>query len=455
VKAGLRTTMEAIGSSKSQLPPFIGPAIISSMSLRPARSCNLRAWLSLLLMVLSVRVAAAPVRRGTLDAADLSCSGYPETVCGKGTFGECFGLARSSVRPGVWSFRPADGASGSASAIQKTRLLAPWAEGRVHVDFAVKPLWVHSGAWSSEGSLLLADVLRGGLLHYSSTGSLLGTMASGPSPYPGSLSGIRPWGDGFLIREGGGRFLLLDSRYRVVRQWNLLAGKKGKRGEIRSIFQWSPLGQNILAFGDLLRNDGTWVSAWLRIPMAAPESFEILKTERPTDPSRRLYLLGNPYVASTGSTGYFFSAADFSVYEVQADGSRLRKIDLLERTPVPQGIYAWGEHVFLLLRSPVIGENGSHWSLAQMNPRVGSLTGGVLLPTHAKHLTVVPGPQFWALLEKGVLLGPGQQDVLSMTLVPPAWIERQNSPAPKRPFVNRLLWALHNPLPGSFAKVPN
>jgi hypothetical protein len=262
-----------------------------------------------------------------------------------------------------------------------------------------------------------------------------------------SPSALHSLGDKLIVRDGEGRFLLLDHQQRVIREWMPL-GKRGSQGEIRAIFQWTPLGEAILAFGDLLRPDGTWGSALFRIPLAAPQDFEILKTLSPTDLSRRLYLLGNPYIATLGSKGYFFSAADFTLYEVAAHERSLKRISLLQRHPaasflpapngsqglvaqyaalekrsLPEGIYARGGNLFVLFRRPGLGSGASQWFLARVDLRQGSLEGGVLLPTSARHLTLVPGIYSWALVEKDIVLGPGHQDIPSMILVPSAWAE--------------------------------
>jgi len=260
-----------------------------------------------------------------------------------------------------------------------------------------------------------------------------------------------------MVRDGGGRFLLLDHQQRMVREW-LPLGKKGRQGEVRAIFQWASLGESILAFGDLLRPDGTWESALFRIPMAAPQDFEILKTLSPTDLSRRLYLLGNPYIATLGSKGYFFSAADSTLYEVAAHERGLKRVYLpwghhsasflpvptgsqtlvaqyaaLEKSSLPEGIYARGGNLFDLFRHPGIETAASRWFLVRVDLRQGSLGGGVLLPTSARHLAVVPGPDSWALIEKDIVLGPGHQDIPSMTLVPSSWAEGARPGSAKQP----------------------
>jgi hypothetical protein len=419
------------------------------------RMLFLQRWgVGILLILLGLALAFVPKaealsdpKRGTLDGAALDCSGRPETHCDPSFSVACSGRAsRSRAHLAI-------GAPRSAGIVRQVALNGTQASAS-RANFDVKPLWASSGVWSRDGSLLLADVVRGGLLRYSIAGSFLGTTTDNRLLQLRSPSALRPLGDKLMVRDGGGRFLLLDDQQRMVREW-LPLGKKNSQGEIRAIFQWAPLGESILAFGDLLRLDGTWESALFRIPLAAPQDFEVLKTLSPTDQSRRLYLLGNPYIATLGSKGYFFSAADFTLYEVDVHERSLRRVSrlqgysaasllpapngsqglvaqyaALEKGSLSEGIYARGGNLFVLFRRPGLESGGSQWFLARVDLRRGSLGGEVLLPTNAKHLTLVPGPHCWALLEKGVVLGPGHQDIPSMILVPSAWAEGARPAAP-------------------------
>jgi hypothetical protein len=84
---------------------------------------------------------------------------------------------------------------------------------------------------------------------------------------------------------------------------------------------------------------------------------------------------------------------------------------------VPAGLYAWQDSLFVLMRRPE-GASGNRWFLARIDPRRGMVSGGVFLPTQAKHLTLVPGPRFWAILEKDAVLAAGHQEIPSMVLLP-------------------------------------
>jgi len=103
------------------------------------------------------------------------------------------------------------------------------------------------------------------------------------------------------------------------------------------------------------------------------------------------------------------------------------RFSALEKMSVPVGLYAWGEHLFVLMRRPMGGGNATRWSISKFEPQEGRLIGEVVLPTHAKHLTLIPGPQFWAILEKEVVHSAGKQEIPSMVLMPVEWFEGEGS----------------------------
>ena len=45
------------------------------------------------------------------------------------------------------------------------------------------------------------------------------------------------------------------------------------------------------------------------------------------------------------------------------------------------------------------------------------------IPSSANHLTMVPGPNDWAFIEKGEVKGLGQQEIVSMRLISSRIIE--------------------------------
>ncbi len=69
----------------------------------------------------------------------------------------------------------------------------------------------------------------------------------------------------------------------------------------------------------------------------------------------------------------------------------------VENSSFPASIYAEGEHLYLLVRSAE--EDGPRWDLHAVDPVADTLLHRVRLPTRAAHLSLVPGPEHWALVE--------------------------------------------------------
>ncbi len=314
------------------------------------------------------------------------------------------------------------------------------ATGLRTVALARKPGWNVSGATGPADTLLLIDALHSRIDQYSSSGAFVAEIKSPDDrfafPKP---TYIHPIPGGYLLESDEARFIRLDSKLVPSERIDLLAGSKGPRHEIGGIYQWIPLGNgdSILAFGDVHDADGSWSSGFLRVSLKNPAKFEIVKPMRLDDPARRFYLLGNPYLAALGDRGYFvLMGRSPSIYEIAADSAEPRPLSSLSMRKAlgdrPQlteqrgvhsyvalyasveqargfvsGLYTEGDALYLLKR-----EGSTSWSLARVDPTSGNVEFSKQLPEiSAHHLTVIPGPQEWAFVEKGAVVGPLQQDV--------------------------------------------
>jgi hypothetical protein len=67
------------------------------------------------------------------------------------------------------------------------------------------------------------------------------------------------------------------------------------------------------------------------------------------------------------------------------------------------GIYVSKGHLFVLIKSdadPISQE--ITWHLIEMSRKTGSQIGPAIeLPTHAQNITLIPGDDYWAIVEKG------------------------------------------------------
>jgi hypothetical protein len=90
-------------------------------------------------------------------------------------------------------------------------------------------------------------------------------------------------------------------------------------------------------------------------------------------------------------------------------------MEQIEGSSLPVGLYAWNDRLYVLSRQP--GQGGTEWSLSEIDPGSETMVTA-RLATSAPHLTVVPGPRQWAVLEKAAPIRLGNQPMLSLLLVP-------------------------------------
>jgi hypothetical protein len=87
---------------------------------------------------------------------------------------------------------------------------------------------------------------------------------------------------------------------------------------------------------------------------------------------------------------------------------------MVEASTMPTGLYGWEHSLYLLWRKPEGAK--TLWFLTRIYPNKQPRT--VSIKTSANHLTVVPGPNAWAFVEKGRVRSWGEQNIDSILLVP-------------------------------------
>jgi hypothetical protein len=319
-----------------------------------------------------------------------------------------------------------------------------------HVDFDAPPAWTISGAWASDGSLVLVDAALSKVLLYKQDGKRLNALANPVDknlafPKPAIIQRLER--GGYLLEDQDGHLVRLDENYKPLSSWDLLASAKGPQGELGSVLNWISVNEDVIvAFGDVKQGD-RWFSAFLRINLSHPADFEVLQEVSET--ASRFYLLGNPYIAAVRGEA-FYLVMDDPPYLVRAgDGIRRRVAGLstssfhrpqlpsqrgeggvkaaysvLERASMPVGLYGWNGYLYLLSRETVEGRAGLAWVLAKIDPDTERIMSSRVLDSTASHLSVVPGQKFWAFLEKGPVRGVGLQNIPGMLLVRTAEIEK-------------------------------
>jgi len=333
---------------------------------------------------------------------------------------------------------------------------------------AQPPTWTWSGAWSASDQLVLADPVSHALFQYLvPSGRTVEALPKSLAADLGSTvpSRIQATGNGELVVELANDRLVtfsksfrLMSRADVVTRYNAKAANPGAR--IESLWGWTLAGGDLLGYGDV-SFDGRqrWESGVFRLSLSNPQNLEVAfstplalenpESEKP-DTSRAFYRLGLPFLAAlkdekddTRYVGYVLLMKDrLGIYRHEKGRPTLdfvtalprglevspqlpdlkRKEDFpsvmraVEQSTMPAGLWGWNGHLFLLSRAPA--GTKTRWTLTKIDPRQGAVLGSIVLPTEANHLTVVPGPSWWAFVEKGPVLGFGNQNIDSAVLVP-------------------------------------
>lgn len=413
----------------------------------------------LLIVIQAVGIPSAlAIHRATVNF-DGSCEGYPEDLCSPlvvkspsiGHAAPTCLAVNSSRSPFARQIRLVN----IPELAYKEPLLLGHEIGPARLDVKIPKAWITSGAWNGDGELLLVDSGSGELLHLTASGRLLIVSLGGQGL---KVSDIRPTETGILLKLRDGRFVALDRQGRFQKEWQPIS-PDGKSPGVRGIFNWVPLGNSLLAFGDVVTSASTWTSGWMQVPLREPASFTMVTSAALDSVQRRIYVLGNSYAASDGSTGYLLIpgsprpqllriSQESGGFEKRAlegfedtslrDESRLlpmggtredfiARYRALEHSVAPVGLYAQGGKLYLLIRRPALTAGQTEWELARLNKESGRILGRITLPTRANHLIVIPGKERWAFVEKGSVQALGQQDVEGVLLIPTSWIAEGKS----------------------------
>jgi hypothetical protein len=346
------------------------------------------------------------------------------------------------------------------------------------VTLSRRPGWTTSAAWTNSNELIVIDQMYNQALRYSPAGESLGTfgeVVEGPleRSFPKT---VKVQGTKLVFQLGDHRVRALDRNYALVSEAFL--GGYGPDGalpksslikpEIRSLWQWQLAGDGgeAVAFSDIrlppdqLGGPPLYRVGYVRFPVADPGNFTIIgeamtyDARSPACPSGcspgtalRLYnRLGHDYIATLGSSTYILRLDELKIY--RQSGSVLdplpvnfaavtqpgvegppslpgfyRQADYtdvmarVELSTMPTGLYAWGDWLFVITRT--FDGTSIHWTITKIDPASGRILGTAAIPTHANHLTIAPGAQRWAIIEKGPVKGwNDNQEIPSILFIP-------------------------------------
>lgn len=344
----------------------------------------------------------------------------------------------------------------------------------------IPPLFLARGGVWADDELLVLDILKQRLLRFDPATREGGFLRDGAWQHPSSLK--RRNGEILMLDEGtlgrgmpGPRSSIVrfdermhprDEKLPVKgRSLGTLQQSLGSRPVLEAIYDWQPMDEGIVAFGDVKIAGGAgWESAFLFLDEQGRQ--EVFYRLSPNAQVCNHYTLTFDYIAALRDRAYIlFLDPVPKIGEVIPGRSGVRELpafpedfrnrpvletrqglastgqgarqatlfyEILEGSRMAAGLYARGEHLYLLGKEAIDAEGDTTWWLIQLDPTDGSELSRLRLPTEAAHLTVVPGSDFWALIEKGPVQGIGERhapymDTSSMVLVPTDWIEDPDS----------------------------
>ncbi len=246
-----------------------------------------------------------------------------------------------------------------------------------------------------------------------------------------------------VIEMDMNRFATVDQR----RQMKMVEGAgavdlpvKGGWVHVGGIFDWQMAGDFVVAYGDFYRGNKdeltNWSSGFMRFPVSSspgiPSEVQILSQRKLRAPERIFYRLGYPMIAAVGETAYAVTVdKGMGIYRFASAGQPAEPLkafpkelagrpapllpDLLSRADVPvvmqaiekslmpAGLFGWDGYLYLVFRVPE--REGSRWMISRIDPKPGQerVVGTAVLMTRANDLTIVPGPDHWAVLVKAAV----------------------------------------------------
>lgn len=402
---------------------------------------------------------------GTIDVSALSCGGAPQEKCDRSTFiadsnggkpvMEC-GL-RDRINRESLENRFSRAVSRS-SWLDQSAVFARFdsesvgnGKGCRRLILSPAPAWITSATWSiGEDKLIIADSLEGSIDLYSTQGVRTAAMTKlkGSPEVDVKPALMRQVPGGYILKNGEGSMLFLNPSFGIIGSGIVVWSAEDQKGSIGAVYDWTAVGDKIVAFADVKEKD--WVSAFVEFSSVNPKDFRILKRIPVKSSVRRIYPLGFPYTATVRGVGYFILLGENSqimkvssgkVEKLKAFPAGFRVTPTLpwpssytdifgaiEKKSMVVGLYGWGDYLYVLTRKPSVNDSTS-WYLSKIDPRTDSLVGEPLrLPVNASHLTVVPGRQFWALIERGKLEKLGEQEIKGVVLLPAPWLEGSAMP---------------------------
>jgi hypothetical protein len=306
------------------------------------------------------------------------------------------------------------------------------------------PSWVSSMAWSPNGGeVVIGDIPAGRLLRYGKDGHFLGVVGAQKAAFgeyrPTEILTTR---EGFLVRSRAYEWFELDSQFKVLHH----LGPDGPLG--LAMIEEVVSRNEIFGFGSVRKSSNTWAFGLQHAKLSPLELIETLEELQLDTKAGTLYTTltpevalagGNPYALRFDEPSYLLNIRTHqrlktfpkgfdhlpTLPPVTGPDSSVPRDRILQKTSMPVALYGSGAYLFVLTRRPA-SDGKKVWELHRIDPVKDMVTGSMILPTSAPDLTLAPGSEFWAILEKGPLTASSTREMKTLLLVPAAAIEKGN-----------------------------
>lgn len=290
---------------------------------------------------------------------------------------------------------------------------------------------------------------------------------------------LTPVGDGFLLTMADQKRSLMALRLGPegvrlpgAKAFEVRRGPNGELNNLNSVYQLDVSHGALIGYGSLyhVRIDTTKSTVPERpfrlgffagLIDDSVSGVELVKEFEDND----YYIFGYPYVAATDKRGFYLAmsgTAELWEFDLPSPktlisgltlspseaGPRLLKEALppgyrhapgfktkpmgfstaaalfqeLQQQKIPAAIYGLSDSLYLLTREPNLQGPGTLWKIFKIDRSSEKFENPVLLPTHAAHLTVIPGKNSWRIIERGEVVRWGKEEIASFLEIPASWI---------------------------------
>ena len=323
------------------------------------------------------------------------------------------------------------------------------AEGGCRRASAGHLLWVHTGEWEGQ-RLVLGDVGEGALALLDPADLSWSKVSHpGEGPLEFTKHGILPSVMPGVVVSALTRIVRLDGSLQPVKGYALAKAAAGAIEVILPAGVVSPDG-SVVGVGVVLREVGESWQGVARLVLEPTLRMEPIRAIAGDANENNFYAsLFNFGAVLNGRT--YWLAMDSEAFVLEIEQSTSRRLELVpaawrpvpkfpnggfgmmradfaasEKLDFPAGLYSQGKELFILYHGS--DKSGTRWSVAAVDPTKPDSHRPLTLPTRSNWVTMVPGPEYWAILEQGPVLGPATQTTTSVLLAPSAWFSSAQSP---------------------------